>query len=134
MIKDRLGDIPEMFIKLHPCRKMANVPKTQWAAVSTKASLMSDPPQELRPERKMKELPQVMRQSKVWDLPSRKKRRNWKDLSPSRRLTAHGNSPSAAALPPTILEELALLSADGPLMPHSIEGAGGLHCPLSRHQ
>ena len=65
MIKDRFGHIPEMLIELHPCRKMANVPKTQWAAVSTKASLMREPPQELRPKWKMKELPQVIRQSKV---------------------------------------------------------------------
>ena len=43
-----------MSIELHPCRKMASVPKTQWAAVSTKASLMSEPPQELRPKRKMR--------------------------------------------------------------------------------
>ena len=45
-----------MSIELHPCRKMANVPKTQWAAVSTKASLMRDPPQELKPEQRMTEL------------------------------------------------------------------------------
>ena len=103
---------------------MASVPKTQWAAVSTKASLMSDPPQELRPKWKMRGIVRGIGIALKTE----------KDLSPSLRLTAHGNSPSAAALPPTILEELAVLSADGPLMPHSMEGAGGLHCPLSRHQ
>ena len=43
---------------------MANVPKTQCAAVSTKASLMSDPPQELRPERKMRGIPIKTKQGK----------------------------------------------------------------------
>ena len=54
----------------------------------------------------------------------------------SRRLTAQGNSPSAAALPPTILEVAlaADLADEEPLMPHSMDGAGGLHCPRRRHQ
>ena len=50
--------------------------------------------------------------------------------APNHRLTAHGNSSSAAALPPTILEEV--LRDDGPLMPHSMDREGGLHCPMRR--